>query len=180
MNFVITLLLNSLNPTPAEISAFQSTERGLTYEKAEEHLTAARIAGLVHHVDPNLLLGIAWHESRYTNAETRESGNRYSCGPMTPVPHRGHCSAEERSTVGGYLRGAEHLKMWMDQPRCNGRRERCGVTSYAGGGGLVKICAQYGRSINVFGHNACLTASDILRRTRQIRYALKKATRPTS
>ncbi len=172
MNLIVALLLHGLTPAPAETLAFQATDpQHLTTDVAAEHLTAARFAGLMYDVDPAILLGIAWHESHYTNAITKEPGHRVSCGPMTPVPHRGYCSADELSTIGGYLIGAKHLRMWMDHTRCGGQ-VRCGLTSYVGGGGLVRVCTRKGRSMNAFRHDACRAAPEMMLRARLVRRAL--------
>lgn len=176
MNLIVTLLLHSLS-TPLDAALFQATDpHHLTITKAAEHLEAARFAGLLYRVDPNQLLGIAWHESRYTNAVTKEPGHRWSCGPMTPIPHRSRCTADEISTMGGYLKGAEHLRSWIDSHRCAGRA-RCGLLSYAGGGGLVVACARFGRSANSFHHDACRFAPDVMSHSAAIKRSLSHADR---
>lgn len=174
MSVILALLLHALAPTSAEVEAFRQTDpQDLTYDKASEHLLAARIAGAFHHVDPSLLLAVAWHESRYQDRViTKEPWHRVSCGPMTPIPHRAPCSNDELSTTGGYLAGAEHLKMWLGI--CKGS-EWCALTAYAGGRGLVLICAHGGHSINVNHRDACKAAGEFLWRTKVIRRAMSRA-----
>lgn len=169
MSYLIALVL-ALDPAPADVEAFRATDaHDLTLESASTHLAAARYAGMTFGVRPELLLAIAWHESRYTiGVVTREPGHRVSCGAMTPTPQR-RCSKWELSALGGYLAGARHLRAWLDH--CGGS-EWCALTSYAGGSGLVRVCAKTGRWTAPSGHNACDVAGIERYRARTIARAI--------
>lgn len=106
----------------------------LDHELAAEHLAAARVAGAAYRVDPDLLLAIAWRESRYaTNATTAETGGRVSCGVMTPEP-TARCSRQ--TVLDGYLAGARHLRVWLGATR----NEHAALLGYAGGYRLIAAC----------------------------------------
>lgn len=95
----------------------------LTVETARENIVSARIAGLTHEIDPSYLLAIAAHESRFTPTEQTWERNvgGFSCGIMTPTPWdpwpkiRKKCAAEFLTMLGGYIHGAEHLRLWLDK-----------------------------------------------------------------
>lgn len=125
-------------PPPEDAAALQRAyPRDLTLEQASEHLAAARAAGLLFDVRPELLLGIAQHESRFQpRTVTREPGHRVSCGVMTPTPQR-RCSREELTVVGGYLAGAKHYRMYLDRWAGD---ERSALIAYAGGSVSVRAC----------------------------------------
>jgi hypothetical protein len=166
-----------------EALALRDTAPGLlTVEQAAHHVLAADVAGAVFDVDPQLLLAIAWHESRYVSSlVTSEPGRRVSCGVMTPVPHASPCSRWETSTFGGYWEGARHLRTWMDVCRANGAGAghatdraagRCPLLAYAGGRGLYRICATAGHFVVRPGVDAC-DLPDLLRaRVRALREAV--------
>lgn len=174
MDIILVFLFNSLAPSYWEAETFRSTDpSNLSWSSAADHLFAARVAGAIVRIDPELLLAIAWHESRYKDrAVTKEPGRRVSCGPMTPVPHYGRCSENELSIMGGYLIGARHLRTWLDI--CRGNRW-CALTAYVGGSGLVRVCATKGHSTNAFRHDACRAAGAFLQRARYISRAMKGA-----
>lgn len=119
----------------------QTAPTYLTVESAREHIAAATIAGVATGIDPDVLLSIAWHESRYDyTVKTREPGSRctlqsghlcYSCGVMTPEPWPlgDECSRAMSSAVEGYLAGAQHLRGWMQA--CRGSLG-CALRGYGG------------------------------------------------
>lgn len=148
---------------PLDALALQQTAPSdLTVHTAWEHLIAARTAGRVWSVDPNLLLSIAHHESRYQHGEiTPELGGKVSCGVMTPEPilDRRECRVATSSILDGYLSGARHLRGWLDVCRGN---LRCALTGYAGGYYLIYSCEREHAK-------ACETWGVFLRRAAQIR-----------
>lgn len=80
------------------------------------HIGAARIAGAVYRIEPDLLLAIAEHETTW-DATLR---NGYACGPMQVVPvdergrfDDGRCRAM-RDPLVGYLEGARALRYFLD------------------------------------------------------------------
>jgi hypothetical protein len=105
--FILGLLTSSADAQALRSTAPQDLP---TIDVAREHLADARLAAVVYRVDHALVLSIAWHESRYTDAATPEAGGRVSCGAMTPEP-TSHCSG---SLLDGYLAGAKHLRGWLD------------------------------------------------------------------
>jgi hypothetical protein len=110
----------------------------LSLEEATVHLSAARKAGAEHDIDPEILLSIAWFESRYDpGVVTREPRRKFSCGVMTPIPRAKRCIP--KSVADGYAEGAAHLRTWTDSWRCRGSI-RCGLLGYAGGGALIMAC----------------------------------------
>jgi hypothetical protein len=108
----------------------------LTLETAAQHLAAARIAGALTAIDPDLLLAIAYHESRFELDVVGPSvGNgKHACGVMQPVP-LGRCPAP--SLFRDYLGGARHLETWIRVQHGDVNR---GLIGYAGGHALLKLC----------------------------------------
>lgn len=108
----------------------------LDVDTARVHLAAARIAGLVHRVDSDLLLAIAWRESRYrVDAVTREASGKLSCGlMMTTMPLGEPCPTQ--AVLDGYLAGAAHLREWMRITRT----QREALLGYAGGYPMIEAC----------------------------------------
>lgn len=130
---ILIALLTALGLARADDSDAlrQTAPTYLTVEDARVHLAAAQLAADARGVPAELLLSIAWHESRYVaDARTREPGDRWSCGVMTPEPHAGECRPEELTVLGGYLAGATHLRVWLDA--CGGD-VACAERGYAGG-----------------------------------------------
>ncbi len=167
--FVAMYLAFTSPPSDREIDSLQKMSGGMSWEAATSHLVASRAAGIVHGVRPELLLAIAHHESRYqVTARTPEPGHRVSCGVMTPVPKQ-RCSAEDFQILNGYDTGAEHYRMWLDHCRGN---EICALLSYAGGSGLVRVCARFGKWRTPRGSNACDFAYQIRRRANQLHQVL--------
>jgi hypothetical protein len=133
--FLVLHLLRG-SPSSADVAGLQRTDpTDLTADSALEHLTAATIAGAFTGTDPNLLLSLAWHESRYqANAIGPESNHRVSCGPMTPEPVA-HCTSS--SLLAGYIAGARHLRTWLDAMHGN---EREALLGYSGGYAFRRKC----------------------------------------
>lgn len=168
MSLAIALWI-ALQSTPAEAAALRSTApEYLTLAAAAEHLGNARAAASMYRVDPATLLSIAWHESRYDVRQvTAEPGRRVSCGVMTPAPQR-RCSAAELTLLGGYMAGAEHLRVWLDV--CDGS-ETCALTGYAGGYWLIGVCRRDR------GDRRCAVTRVFQARAARIRHALREAIR---
>lgn len=149
----------------------------LTTDDAAVHLGAAQAAAEAADVPVELLLSVAWHESRYKpDARTREPGGRWSCGVMTPEPHVGGCTPDELTVLGGYLNGARHLRTWLDL--CHGN-ETCALRSYVGGGGLAHACVAgpfYVRE----GVDACDVQKMFINRASWIRSRMQRAKRGTN
>jgi len=125
-----------LGPSSSDVEGLRRTApEPITAEVAAEHVLAARLAAAAQGLDPDLILSIGAHESRYTDAVTPESGGRASCGPMTPTPIA-RCS--HAGVLVGYLVGADHLAGWIRAERGSLRRALLG---YAGGGALIRACA---------------------------------------
>lgn len=163
----------------------------LTAESATEHVLSATLAAMAFGLDPDLLLSIAHHESRYQYKEiTREAGGKVSCGVMTPVPThaKGACQLATSSPLAGYLHGAHHLRDWhaacerllspvrrrtgMGRPTiglpANALR-RCALLGYAGGYYLINYCRTQ-------KHRACSTPEVFLKRAAWIGRARREAT----
>lgn len=134
---LIIAVLSLLFTTPDDVEALRSTAPAyLTTETARIHLSAARIAAHVYNVDPDLLLAVAHHESRYNaTARTPEPLNKTSCGVMTPIPKQ---TCVTPDLVDGYLEGAAHLREWLD---ATGGDERLALIGFAGGYKLLRACA---------------------------------------
>jgi soluble lytic murein transglycosylase-like protein len=137
----LTALLLSLVAwlTPAvDAEALRATAPSyLDSSSAREHLAAARIAGAAYRVDPDLLLTIAWRESRYiADASMREVSGRWSCGLMQiTMPDGVPCPRAD--VLAGYLAGAEHLATWSRATH----NLRDTLLGYAGGFALIRSCA---------------------------------------
>ena len=145
----------------------------LDVDTARVHLAAARIAGEVHRLDPDLLLAIAWRESRYrADAITREKSGKLSCGLMMVTMPKGEpCPAP--SILGGYLAGAEHLRQWVRATKSL----RDALLGYAGGYPMIKACADGGELIRVrAGREVNLCRTPELQRAAWIRRSRTRAT----
>ena len=164
---VIILILRLLAPGSAV--AFRETDTvDLTTAHAEANLAAAVAAGALEHVDPALLLSIAWHESRYqADAVTREPGAKWSCGVMTPEP-KARCRSG--SLLDGYRAGARHLRGWIAVTHSM----RGALLGYTGGFALARACAR-GPVVVRLGVDACETPTVFLRRAAKIRAAIRKS-----
>lgn len=136
----LTALFALYNPSPQDVEALrQSAPYYLTTETAEVHLVSARVAARRYRLDPDLLLSIAHHESRYVvDTVTPEIGGKVSCGVMTPYPvDKGTCPSEESKLQDGYMAGAAHLRGWFDACKDN---RYCALLGYAGGFALIFAC----------------------------------------
>lgn len=174
-NWFLTLWL-AIQSTPEEVRAFHTVAPAyLTPSSAVLHLGAARVAGARYGVDPAVLLSIAYHESRFVlDVRTRESGDRVSCGVMTPVP-QARCGPQELTLLGGYLAGAQHLRAWIDVCHATDHWrhdvddevvQRCALWAYAGGLTFRAFCeAKPGRP-------GCDAVTKFEERARAIRDAL--------
>lgn len=134
MSALIFVLAMFVSPGDAEALRETAPDCHLTVDAAREHIAAARVAGAMMEVDPDLLLSIAWHESRYMPATvTPERGGRESCGVMTPEPIA-RCT--RGTLLDGYIAGARHVRTWLDATH----DERTALTGYAGGYALIALC----------------------------------------
>ena len=121
----------------ADASALQRTARSyLDLEAAREHVAAARVAGSVYKIDPDLLRAIAWRESRYrVDAVTRERSGKLSCGLMMVTMPLGE-PCPPHTILDGYLAGAAHLRSWIRLTRDT----RKALLGYAGGYPTIARC----------------------------------------
>jgi soluble lytic murein transglycosylase-like protein len=178
MILALLLALLGFPITDVDADALRSTAPTyLTLETARDHLAAARVAGAAHGIDPDLLLSIAWHESRYDVASSnrKEPGGKVSCGVMTPIPmRRDHaskrCPEVTTSLIAGYLDGARHLRGWL---RATGH-QRVALLGYAGGYVGIKHC---GAPWNARDDYRCHTPEVFTGRARWIRSARARARR---
>ncbi len=160
----------SLFVSTSDATALMRTARDtrLTVETAKQHVAAARFAAVVTDTDPDLLLAIGHHESRYeTAAVTAEAGGKISCGVMTPEPtyDEERCAEATRSLLVGYLHGAEHLRGWIAATRGD---VHAALLGYAGGGRLIRFCDDTAAHDD---HRGCRFPRDIQERARRIRSA---------
>lgn len=109
----------------------------VTVEAARDHVWAARVAGAVYQVDPDMILAISYHESRFTDGvQTTEPGDRVSCGAMTPYPTK---TCTTRPLLAQYLDGTRHWA--VDWKRAGDvRSDREALLGYAGGYSLIRRC----------------------------------------
>lgn len=124
-------LITSIADRPAA-EALVATAKGtrLTVETAAQHVAAARFAAVLTRTDPDLILAISHHESRFDPTvvgPVLHNGKR-ACGVMQHVPVKGPCP--KRSLPADYLAGARHLAWWIRAERRNIERALAG---YAGG-----------------------------------------------
>lgn len=138
MLHLIIALAMRLNVTDADAEALRRTApEPVSLEQARENIAAARYAGMIYDLDPDLLLSIAAHESHYkADAVGPEPGGKVSCGSMTPIPV---ASCKVAPTVlEGYLAGAHHLRVdWLGAVK----DETLALRGYAGGYALIRACA---------------------------------------
>lgn len=163
---VIAVAIAIFTPiTDQEADALRSTDPyDLTIDRAREHLEASRLASAIVSIDQDLLLSIAWHESRYMhNVVSHEPRGLVSCGVMTPVP-KGHCRPS--TLVDNYLDGAMHLDGWY---RVSHGRHWAALIGYGGGFYMIRRCSSGERS------RACAIPWIFLSRAKQIRQARKQA-----
>jgi len=120
--------------TPShDVAALQRTAN-LSSEAAAENLAAARLAGAAYKLDPDLLLAIAWRESRYQpGAIGPVVRGKRACGVMQPIMHK-QCIAPR--LLDGYLEGARHLREWA---KATGSQHDA-LVGYAGGYAMIERC----------------------------------------
>ena len=132
-------LLAFFTPTPdADADALHRFAPSyVTAEAARDHVWAARTAAAAYDVDPDMVLAISYHESRFTsNVVARERGGRVSCGTMTPYPTK---TCASRSLLEQYLDGTRHWAVdWRRAGDVRGAREA--LLGYAGGYSLIRRC----------------------------------------
>jgi hypothetical protein len=138
MSALITLLTLLLTP-PQDVEALRSTAPSyLTTDTAREHLLAARVAAASYNLDADLLLAIAWYESRYTvNAIGPLVRGKRACGVMQPIMENG-CQ-KNPTLMEGYLEGAKHVRTWLDASRGD---MNLAMLGYAGGYALINKCKE--------------------------------------
>ena len=141
MQIFIRIALAILTPTSdADAEALHRfAPKYVTVEAAREHVWAARVAATTYSVDAEMVLAIAWHESRFTdNVVAKESGGRFSCGSMTPFPTK---TCVRKTLLAQYLEGTRH---WAVDWRRAGdvRNAREVLLGYAGGYRLIRRCRQ--------------------------------------
>ena len=127
---VFTLITSIVDVPSAKALMSTAKDTRLTTETALQHIAAARFAAVLTRTDPDLLLAISHHESRYTPdvvGPLLHNGKR-ACGVMQHVPVKGPCP--KRVLVADYLAGATHLRSWIRAAR--GDIERA-LAGYAGG-----------------------------------------------
>ena len=140
----------------------------LSPERAAAHVFAARAASVETGIDPLLLLGMAYHESRFQpdavsrrhcegetcvrrashwRSRTRGADFRgpYFCGVLQ-VEARSwrQCLAWRDDLVATYREAAHHLRWWLDEPHCRGDL-RCALLGYGGGYRLIEVGSSYPR-----------------------------------
>lgn len=176
MSILITLLTVLLSTTPDDVEAFRSTApRYLTTETAHEHLLLARVAAAEHGLDADLLLSIAWFESRYTvDVIGPEVRGKRACGVMQPMMKTA-CPTNP-SLAGGYMQGAQHVRAWVTAARGDMRMAMLG---YGGGYALINRCAEGALMVERAGRliDLCTVADTRLYRMQAIKRARAKRTR---
>jgi hypothetical protein len=135
LRIAIALLSPPSNADAEALHRFAPND--VTVEAAYDHVWAARVAAAIYGVDPDMILAISWHESRFTDgAVGPESGSRVSCGAMTPYPTK---TCTEKTLLEQYLDGTEHWAVdWKHAGDVHGDREI--LLGYAGGYHLIRSC----------------------------------------
>lgn len=168
--------------------------------KAAKHVDAALYASQRTGVKPEILLGIAYVESRYFShvvsrmecvAEECHRVGGFWRAPGKPVRFKGpyFCGALQ---VGGhvswrrcqtlisdlrlnYLAAAQHLQVWLAQPVCARRkteeaRLHCALTGYNSGFRIIR------RRRSLYSQRCLRGAQKILRNTQRIAYTSRNST----
>lgn len=164
MALLILYCLAQLTTTDTDVQGLQaSAPQDLTISTARTNMISARVAGSMYAIDPDLLLSIAWHESRFQiNVRTRlPTTSLQSCGVMTPTPvASAQCAVQSSSTLAGYLAGASHLRTWLNASHNNVELALGGVS---GGYHFIAACrTEPTRAV-------CRTPQVFLARARRIR-----------
>ncbi len=160
MNLVIHLLALLFAHDGVALAA--TAPEHLDVITAAHHVAAARVAAARHHVDADLLLSIAAHESHYEQVtQTTEVGGLVSCGVMTPVP-KASCEGDDLhgdddELLPGYDAGAAHLRGWIDATP----DLRTALLGYAGGYRLIRACAAGPVYRTTGGHQDLCTIADV-------------------
>ena len=155
---------------PHDVAALQRTA-SLSSDAAAENLAAARLAGAAYRIDPDLLLAIAWRESRYqSDAIGPVVRGKRACGVMQPIM-RGRCVAPR--LLDGYLEGARHLREWM---RATGSQHDA-LVGYAGGYAMIERCKLGPIERERAGRVVDLCSAPELRRAAWIRRERERSTR---
>lgn len=146
----------------------------VTVDRAYEHVWAARIAAAVYNVDPDMVLAIGYHESRFEDgAVSNESEGRVSCGTMTPYPTS---ACAKKTLLAQYLDGTRHLA--IDWGRASGVRDaREVLLGFAGGYALIRAC-RHGPVLRyqISGDDLCKTPEVFAWIRMRIREARKPST----
>ena len=158
---LFTLLTALVDRPAAKALVDTAKDTRLTVETATQHVAAARFAAALTGTDPDLLLAIAHHESRYepTVIGPLVRGKR-ACGVLQHVPIANQCPAP--SILRDYVDGARHLATWIRVQRGDLKRALVG---YAGGYALLALCRR-GEA-----PRACSIASYHLARAKRIERA---------
>jgi hypothetical protein len=129
-----------LFPAPSDVENLRASAPAyLTIDAARDHLTAAQAAAVFYDLAPELLLAIAYRESRYTSlVRGPEVRGKHACGLMQPLMSTGRCPTQD--LLWGYLEGAKHLRTWLATKTCRSDI-RCAMLGYSGGYKLLKACA---------------------------------------
>jgi hypothetical protein len=161
---VFTWIASLGDATAAEALVSTAKDTRLTVETAAVHVAAARFADAIADVDPDLLLAIAHHETRFepTVVGPLVRGKR-ACGVMQHVPVTGGCP--EPSILRDYVDGALHLAQWLRAQRGDVDRALIG---YAGGYALLELCdrGEAPRACSIARFNLARMAS--IKRAREI------------
>ena len=165
---LFTLFTSLVDRPAAEGLMSTAKDTRLTVEVAAQHVAAARFAAVLTNTDPDLILAIAWHESRYQPAVVGPlvRGKR-ACGVMQHVPTIKKCP--KPSILRDYVNGARHLAEWIRAQRGDLKRALIG---YAGGYALLERCDR-GEALR-----ACTIASYHLARAKRIKRARDRKALP--
>jgi hypothetical protein len=141
MQIFLRILLAVLTPASDADAAglHRFAPNDVSVQDAYHHVWAARVAATIYDVDPDMVLAISFHESRFTdNVVAKEPGARVSCGTMTPYPT---ADCITKSLVEQYLDGTRHWA--VDWGRAGDvRNAREVLLGYAGGYTLIRGCRQ--------------------------------------
>lgn len=119
--------------------------------RAYAHVWAARVAAARYNADPDMVLAISYHESRFTpDTVTPGPAGTVSCGAMTPYPT---IQCPHQTLLAQYLEGTRHWTLWNGAPAVHSAHE--GLLGYAGGYALIQACRQ--GVVLRHGHNLCKT-----------------------